>query len=49
MPDREALRQTFDAAADLYQRARPGYPEALFDRLLAVTRVGAGDPVLEVG
>jgi SAM-dependent methyltransferase len=47
--DREELRRTFDRAADLYQRARPDYPEALFDRLLDVTGVGAGDRVLEVG
>jgi hypothetical protein len=26
-------RATFDQAADLYDRARPGYPRALFDDL----------------
>ena len=47
--DRQRLRQTFDRAADLYQRARPGYPAALIDRLLEVTKLGPGSRVLEVG
>ena len=33
MPDAEQLRQTFDQAAELYDRARPGYPPELFDDL----------------
>ncbi len=47
--DRERLSTTFDQAADLYQDARPDYPERLFDRLLEVTGLTAGDQVLEVG
>jgi SAM-dependent methyltransferase len=47
--DRERLRRTFDRAADLYQDARPEYPEGLFDRLVDVTRLRPGDRVLEVG
>jgi hypothetical protein len=47
--DRERLRVTFDRAADLYQDARPDYPERLFDRLVEVTGLRANDPVLEVG
>jgi hypothetical protein len=31
--DRHRLRKTFDAAADLYQQARPEYPEQLYDTL----------------
>jgi hypothetical protein len=31
MQDRLQLRQTFDQDAQLYDEARPGYPEALFD------------------
>jgi hypothetical protein len=34
-PDPEQLRATFDEAAELYDRARPGYPPAVFDDLAA--------------
>ena len=34
--DRERLRQTFDRAAERYDRVRPDYPEALFDDLVAL-------------
>ena len=47
--ERERLRQTFDRAAELYDRVRPGYPEALFDDLIALTGRVAGDHLLEVG
>lgn len=47
--ERERLSATFDQAADLYQDARPDYPERLFDRLLAVTGLAPGDQVLEIG
>ena len=47
--DRERLRETFNAAAKLYQRARPEYPEALFDRLIETTALPAGARLLEVG
>lgn len=47
--ERERLRTTFDQAADLYQGARPDYPDVLFDRLVQVTGVGPGATVLEVG
>ncbi len=46
---REELRKTFDKAADLYQRARPEYPRALFDHLISVTGLRAGDQLLEIG
>jgi SAM-dependent methyltransferase len=46
---RERRRATFDQAADLYDRARPGYPPALFDDLAELTGVGAGSRVLEIG
>ena len=36
--DRQRLRQTFDRAAGRYDRVRPDYPEALFDRLAGLTR-----------
>jgi hypothetical protein len=30
LPDRDALRATFETAAERYDRARPNYPDALF-------------------
>jgi SAM-dependent methyltransferase len=47
--DRLRLRQTFDQAAELYQRARPEYPDELFDHLIAVTGLVPGDRLLEMG
>ena len=41
------LRHTFDAAADIYQEARPGYPDALFDRLASLLPVKPA--ILEIG
>ncbi len=49
MPDRHRLRTTFESAADLYQQARPEYPEALYDALIAAAELEAGDRLLEVG
>jgi SAM-dependent methyltransferase len=47
--DRQRLRATFNQAADLYDRARPGYPPALFDDLAELARIGPGCRVLEIG
>ena len=47
--DRQRLATTFDQTATLYQRARPEYPAALYDRLLEVTGLDQGDHLLEVG
>jgi SAM-dependent methyltransferase len=47
--DRHRLRTTFNAAADLYQRARPEYPEPLYDTLVRATGIEAGDRLLEIG
>ena len=48
--DREQLRQTFDSAAALYQRARPDYPDELYRRVLDVTGVRRTDSrLLEIG
>jgi SAM-dependent methyltransferase len=47
--ERERRRSTFDQAAELYDRARPGYPAALFDDLAELTGVGPGTRVLEIG
>jgi SAM-dependent methyltransferase len=43
------LRDTFDEAAELYDRARPGYPPAVFDDLAALAGLGPGARVLELG
>jgi SAM-dependent methyltransferase len=43
------LRDTFDTAAELYDRARPGYPPTLFDDLVALSGIPAGGRVLEIG
>jgi SAM-dependent methyltransferase len=47
--DRETLRATFDGVAERYDRARPDYPEALFDTLVRHAGLRPGDRVLEVG
>jgi SAM-dependent methyltransferase len=39
----------FDEAAELYDRARPGYPAALFDDLARLAGLGPGSRVLEIG
>ena len=47
--DPERLRLTFDEDAERYNRARPGYPPALFDDLAALAGIGSGCRVLEIG
>jgi SAM-dependent methyltransferase len=52
MPDleRTRLRRVFDEDAELYDRARPGYPPRLFEDLAAPPAgIGAGSRVLEIG
>ena len=46
---RSRLRETFESAAALYQRARPEYPRALFDDLIRVAGLKPGDHLLEIG
>jgi SAM-dependent methyltransferase len=43
------LRETFEEAPELYDRVRPGYPEALFDDLAQLTDRRRGSRVLELG
>jgi SAM-dependent methyltransferase len=43
------LRATFDSAAERYARARPGYPAALFNDLVALAHLSPGARVLEIG
>jgi SAM-dependent methyltransferase len=44
-----SLRETFNAAAATYQAARPEYPDALYDDLIADARLAAGARLLEIG
>ncbi|MFI1073697.1 class I SAM-dependent methyltransferase [Streptomyces puniciscabiei] len=43
------LSRTFDEDAELYDRARPGYPPELYDDLAELAGAGPGSRVLEVG
>jgi SAM-dependent methyltransferase len=47
--ERPDLGRVFDEVPELYDRLRPGYPDELFADLAAVTGVGRGAAVLEVG
>lgn len=47
--NRERLRQTFNEDAELYDRARPGYPAQLFRDLREMADIGPGSRVLEIG
>lgn len=43
------LGRTFDEDAELYDRARPGYPPELYDDLAELAGAGPGSRLLEVG
>jgi SAM-dependent methyltransferase len=47
--DRERLRQTFGTVAELYDRARPTYPAAVFDDIAELASLEPGSRVLEIG
>jgi len=47
--DNSRLRGTFNQAAALYDQARPGYPDALFDDVVALSGIPGGGRILEVG
>ncbi|MEV0849433.1 class I SAM-dependent methyltransferase [Streptomyces sp. NPDC049954] len=46
---RELLSRTFDEDAELYDRARPGYPPKLYEDLAELAGASCGSRVLEVG
>ncbi len=48
-PHDRGLKTTFNQDAENYDRARPTYPEALFDDLVSMTGLGTGAMVLELG
>jgi SAM-dependent methyltransferase len=47
--DRRSLRQHFDTAALAYDAARPGYPQVLFDDLVALSEIPPIGRILEIG
>ena len=42
-------RATFDGAAELYERARPGYPDELIDDVVALAEFRPGSRIVEIG
>ena len=46
---RDRLRTTFEEVPELYDRARPSYPEGLFADLVRLARLADGARILEVG
>src|SRR5215213_6736401 len=40
---RNRLRTTFDGVASLYDEVRPGYPEELFDDVVSLSGIPAGE------
>jgi SAM-dependent methyltransferase len=46
---REELRVKFEEVPELYERARPTYPEAVFDDIVELAGLKRGDRVLEIG
>lgn len=47
--DKMHLRTTFDEDARLYDQARPGYPEALFDDIVTLVALPPDARLLEIG
>ena len=48
-PDRERLRATFGTVAEVYDRARPTYPAAVYDDLAETGAIPEGGRILEIG
>jgi SAM-dependent methyltransferase len=46
---RPPLRETFDSAADIYEAARPSYPDRLFEDLIELAELPPGARLLEIG
>jgi SAM-dependent methyltransferase len=49
MNETHRLRHTFESAADLYEAARPSYPDELYDDLVELAGLVPGDRLLEIG
>lgn len=46
---RETLKRTFDSAATLYDSRRPGYPQALINDVIQLSRIPHQGNILEIG
>lgn len=49
MNDREQLLETFNQSADIYDRIRPGYPDALSDDVISLSEIPEQGRILEIG
>ncbi|MGH7336525.1 MAG: class I SAM-dependent methyltransferase [Myxococcota bacterium] len=49
MPSTRAAASRFSNRADDYVRGRPGYPEALFDAVVALGRLAPGATIADLG
>jgi SAM-dependent methyltransferase len=49
MPDELPLRATFDTVARLYDEVRPGYPDAIIEAIIELSRLPEGGRILEIG
>ncbi|MEE9253583.1 MAG: class I SAM-dependent methyltransferase [Pseudomonadales bacterium] len=49
MNDREQLRETFNQSADVYDRIRPAYPDALVDDVISLSEIPKQGQILEIG
>jgi SAM-dependent methyltransferase len=49
MSDRDRLKWSFEANAAIYDRGRPGYPDQLFDDVIALSALPPGGRILEIG
>jgi SAM-dependent methyltransferase len=47
--EREQLRTMFEQVPELYEQARPTYPDSLFDDLAELAGLGEGSRILEIG
>jgi len=49
MKPKRNLRSTFDQDASLYEKARPGYPDALFEDIIEFSKISDHGKILEIG
>jgi len=47
--NRQQLRETFNQSADVYERIRPGYPDALVDDAISLSGIPERGRILEIG
>ena len=49
MSEKTSLRTTFDKDASLYDKVRPGYPDALFEDIIKLSAIPTNGRILEIG